>query len=438
MLILLFTIVGYYDGFGQTVRYQNSIKGGFALAGNSLGLRANTFANTAGGTTMSSTSDLVLPAGSTIVKAILYVEAYAKGTLGGTMKQITGIKFKVGAGAFVPLTPTSPGFLANPLSTSKEYGQFIIDVTSLVPAQGYITTVTPGGSALTTGRYAVGDVTPTVTDNQGYGWALFIVYTNPVSQYRNITIADACLTSQGASLIIPNVIVPSFGTVKAVIGVTGSYGDIGLLDYCGIGIQGGPVPVLKDPTTGLTSDILNSTVGFALANNVTADGGATIDGDFKGRNPYNTFDKPLLSGTWYSYWYDADIIDATGSLPNSPTPINVNLIQVSAGSAGGSEFIGYGAYGVSIDIVAAKLTKALAPKQIYSGERATYTFTIDNTSSGAINLSNIGFTDNIPAGLMIANPNNVVITGGTGGTVVAVPGTNVFTLSGFNLNGGAT
>src|SRR5437762_237174 len=78
ILIILFG--SQFQTQAQTIRYQQNIRGGFAIAANALSLSppgiSAKWAKTDGGTTTSSYSDLVLPAGSTIVKAFLYIEKY--------------------------------------------------------------------------------------------------------------------------------------------------------------------------------------------------------------------------------------------------------------------------------------------------------------------------------------------------------------------------
>ena len=389
---------------------------------------AGTAINTAGGTTVSSYSDLVLPVGSTIVKAYLYVEGYAP-------SKITSLKFKVPGSGYTTLTTASPGFIGNPTANGLlgiAYVQFIADVTNLVPSAGYISTVTTGGNAGTAGRYAVADLNAYSTGNDGYGWSLFVVYSNPISKYRNITIADACNTST-ATVNITNISVPSSGPVNAVVVITGSYGDDGLTDFATFGKTGTTLTGLLDPVTGAANDMLNSTIGFCPQNNVSADGGPAMSGSFTGRNPY-IFAEPNGAANWSSYYYDSDIINASGILPNSAVPINVTLTQKS----GGGDAIGFGAFAISVDIASAVVTKSLAPSSIVNGGTATYTWIIDNTVIGALNLAGIGFTDNLPPNIIVANPTGATISGGSGGVVTAVPGGTSVKLTGLTLNLGQT
>lgn len=419
----------------QTIRYQGNIKGGFTLTGNAFrhNLVATDFLNTEGsiGLSKSSTADLILPPGSTIIKAMLYVE-------GMSSTPITHIKFKVPGSSFIDYMPGVPGFISNP-SGASSYQQFIVDVTDIIPRDGYVTTMTAGGDPSGAGRYAVADFEPVLSGNFGYGWALFVVYTNPASEYRSVTLADNCTylsMNQPVSLTISDVVVPLSGPVKAVVGLTGSYGDYGpgWEDNITMAGAGSPPVYLSDPFTGSATDILNSSIAFTGGNNVSADGGPLMNGNFRARNPYIfTCPNDPAIPNWSSFYFDADILDASNILPNSNVPIDVKLTQTLTST----DAIGSGAYAIAVDVAAAVLTKAINPQAILPGAATTCTFTIANNQPGAINLNNIGFTDNLPSGLIIANPASVVVNDTTA-TVTAVPGTDIITVSGISLAAGQT
>lgn len=418
--------------YGQTVRYQNSLRGGLTVATNGLLLDDSpvTYVNSSGGTTMSSYSDLILPAGSSIVKAILYAEGYSD--------PINSIKFKMaGSSTYTTLTNASAGFIGNPSTGS--YSQFIIDVTNMIPQNGYVSTVTSGGNAANTGRYAVADLSPVDAGNHGYGWSLFVVYANAISKYRNVTIVDANKnfgSGTTTTFTVSNITVPSSGSVNAIVAVTGCWGDAGSLftDNVKFGKSGTTLTSLTDPATAQNTDIMNSTIGFAVPSNVTIDGVAgMVNGNYLARNPFNGF---TVSGTssGNSLFYDCDVMNASGILAPSATPINVAFSQT------GSSFdaLGSGTYGISIDLAPAVLTKSISPQSICDGGTAVYTFTIANIESGSISLSNIGFTDNLPSGIKIANPSGATITGGSGGVLTAAVGSGSISLSGFSLGSGQT
>lgn len=69
------------------------------------------------------------------------------------------------------------------------------------------------------------------------------------------------------------------------------------------------------------------------------------------------------------------------------------------------------------------------------GASAALTITVENPNAST-NLSEIAFTDPLPSGLVVANPNGV--TGSCGGTVTALPGSGIITLSGGTLSSAAS
>ena len=77
-------------------------------------------------------------------------------------------------------------------------------------------------------------------------------------------------------------------------------------------------------------------------------------------------------------------------------------------------------------------TKSFSPNPIPLGGRSTLTFTIDNSANGSLAFD-LSFTDNLPPGMVVADPANVSNTCFAGGikqgTVTAVPGTGVVTLT---------
>lgn len=78
-------------------------------------------------------------------------------------------------------------------------------------------------------------------------------------------------------------------------------------------------------------------------------------------------------------------------------------------------------------------SKAFNPDTIAVNRVSTLTFTVDNSASMAA-ASGLDFTDNLPAGMVVADPANVVNS--LGGTVTAVPGSSVIALSGGTVSDG--
>ncbi|MBN8884916.1 MAG: DUF11 domain-containing protein [Rudaea sp.] len=85
------------------------------------------------------------------------------------------------------------------------------------------------------------------------------------------------------------------------------------------------------------------------------------------------------------------------------------------------------------------MSKQFSPSTIASGGTSTLTITIANTAPGAVNLTGIGLTDNLPSGVSIASPPNSSTTCGAGlvSTSIAAGITSV-TLTGGSVSAGAS
>lgn len=450
-LLLVLSLVGSAT-FAQTatVRYQQNIVGGASMFGNSWFYAPNDdFAvlvpdaddTTALGaqSTHSTYADLILPPGSTIVKAYLYTEMASYNIAAGE-PVMTSVKLAApGDASYTTLTSASAGFLAartvNGIAYSAvDFRQMAWDITSRInPTTDYSTSASGG----TAGRFYLADPLPLPRQNDGQGeadrmggWSIIVVYTNPNSNARSVTVADAWSYYNGTSITtnVPNVQVPSSGPVVAVVGATGTYGDRGYSDLMQFGRAGSALTSLADPMTGSTTDAMNSSIAWSAVNNVAADGGPALSGSQTTRSNISAYHGYGPAETWE---YDSDIYNASGILPNSATPINV---QLRATSTSNDVIVG-GAYFVSIDIALPELTKALSPASIADGGVATYTWTIDNTITGGVNMTGAGFTDALPSSIIVATPNGATTTC-TGGSVTATPGSATVTLSGASINVG--
>ncbi len=454
MLLLVITALPMAlrtQGQTSTIRFNDVVKGGVAMIGNSHYLQSSDFdipdpsiVNDVDGdpsTSISTSADLILPANSTIVYAYLTVETGFESTPG----DMTSVKFRVPGGAYITLTNASTQFLAvrsvNDPGTRK-YRQMIFDVTALAPASGYVS-VAGGGAA---GRYFVADPTPNYPVDQRTnmgGWSLIVVYRNASSINRSVVVADGWrfFDSNGESVDtdIPNVRMPNSGTVTATVGLTGTYGDPALAGYCpgctdylSFGIAGGALTDLADPVAGTTTDVLNSTIGWAPNNDVSTDGGPAISGNYTARAPSSGFTPANYApvGSQGSAQYDSDIFSASGLLPADGSLRTVRLRQRSVGS----DWLVSGSYFISVETVVANLELGIAPATIVDGGTATYTYTINNSFPGAIDQTGLSFTNTLPAGIVIAPVPNAMIS--CGGTLAAAAGSNQVVVSGVDLNNG--
>jgi len=435
-----------------TVRYQKVIQGGTAMIGNAHYLKSTDFGGTAiendvdsdPSTDISSSSDLILPVGSVIQYAHLSVETGFEVTPG----DMTSVKFQVPGSGYVTLTNASSEFLvARSVQDpgTRKYRQMIFDVTNLLPSNGYVSTAGGGAS----GRYYIADPLPvrpvTERSNMG-GWSLIVVYKNSNSLVRSIIVADNWqFFGGGVSTVItdlPNVQLPNGGTVQATIGLAGTYGDpanagygcSGCTDYVRFGISGAGLTDLTDPVSGRTDDALSSTIGWAVDNDVTTDGGPAISGSYTAKNPATGFTPANYAppGSYASADYDSDIFSASGILAADGSVQSIRLEQETTGN----DWLVAGTYFISIEVTAVKLGKSIFPSSIPDGGIATYTFTLDNTDADSVDLTGVSFTDNLPSGIEIAGTPNV--TNSCGGTIVATAGDNSIAVSGVNINSGDT
>lgn len=81
------------------------------------------------------------------------------------------------------------------------------------------------------------------------------------------------------------------------------------------------------------------------------------------------------------------------------------------------------------------INKAFNPVSANGGAGIEAQVTFSNNQSGAIALSNVALTDNLPPNVVVYGPANATFTGAgcTSGTITAVPGANSFALSGATI-----
>ena len=83
------------------------------------------------------------------------------------------------------------------------------------------------------------------------------------------------------------------------------------------------------------------------------------------------------------------------------------------------------------------VSKGFAPASISPGATSTATITLSNTAAGAVVLTNVALTDNLPSGLVVAPSPNASTTCAAG-TVTAARGGTVVALSGGSIPAGGT
>jgi arabinogalactan endo-1,4-beta-galactosidase len=87
-------------------------------------------------------------------------------------------------------------------------------------------------------------------------------------------------------------------------------------------------------------------------------------------------------------------------------------------------------------ILPPKISKSFGAAQVTVNGSTSLTFVLSNPNTGT-SLTGIGFTDTLPAGLLVATPNGLTGSCG-GGTIAATAGSNTVSLSGGSLAAAAT
>lgn len=113
-------------------------------------------------------------------------------------------------------------------------------------------------------------------------------------------------------------------------------------------------------------------------------------------------------------------VDVTSSTPG----IHSNVSSVLSSSAGTG---GTATADLTVDADRPSFSKAFSPANIDLGGRSTLTFTLDNSPEGSI-VTGLSFTDDLPEGMEIADPANIVSTC-ENANVTAVSGTNQIAFS---------
>ncbi len=322
----------------------------------------------------SSSATLSLPPGSQVLFAGLYWGARAGSSAAGR-NQIS-VK-PPGSGSYQSISGTLLGTITTQgTNTSRPYTAFA-DLTSLVQAVG-------------SGTYWVGGIlAATGNDGLGFyaGWSLVVVYRNLNESLRNLVVYDglAVVSSGNPVTITPSgFLAPLSGPVNAQVGAVAFEGD-----------------------GGITGDqlLLN---GLALSN---------------GQNPFNNFFNSSVSilGTRFSsktpdyinqMAVDADIVDATGRIPNGAT--SATLQFTSTGDAYFPTVLTFqiDLYVPNLITTFTKAVQDLNGGDVLPGDILEYTLSFTNT--GLDGATDVVLTDPIPAYTQYVPGSLVVVSNALG------------------------
>ncbi len=394
------------DSLAVCADVRNAVGG--AVSGNNNNSRTMTWIDADGdpSTFDSSSSDLSLPAGATVLFAGLYYGGKLGASSGGSPAPNPSanntVLFKApGETSYRSLTTAT-----TPDTSSTQYQGFV-NVTDIVQAAGAGTYWT-ANVQLGTG----------LSDATEGGWALVVAYGDPNAPSRNLSIFDGLQNvSSSGNVTIPlsGFQTPLSGPVNSTVGMVAYEGDLGTTGD-GASIQGGSGSFTAlSNAVNPANNVFNSTISNA---------GALVTS----RTP--SFQNNL--------GYDADLFSTTNVLGNNQRSTQVRL------STNGDAYQP-GVVTIATDLFAPKITatKTVDRATANLGDTLTYTVAIQNT--GQDGAAGTTFTDPIPAGAAFV-PGSIRVNGAAvsdasgddlgefaGGQVVARLGTGATAAAGGTL-----
>lgn len=330
----------------------------------------------AGGTTYtrnSSTADLNMPAGSTVLFAGLYWGARFTATCsglgcnlgGGTWEPDTRgtLEFRAPGGSWQTITASQLDTITHPSATANSHPYMAFaDVTSLV--------VNAGGN----GTYAARRLTARLgNDGLGYygGWSLIVLYENPGEPFRRLMVYDGAANVTGSvtqTVNVTGLLTPATGTFNTYLGAVTWEGDQGIV---GDRFQ-------------LNGQNLSSSVN--PANNFWNSTIARLGAHITAKNPNYVNQLGM----------DINYADASGILANSATTAQVQFVT------DGDAYFPHALVFVS-DLHVPDLVNSLNKTatdvnggNTVRGDEIEYTISFTNT--GADGATNVVLTDPIPPG----------------------------------------
>ncbi|HVS64632.1 MAG TPA: hypothetical protein VMT85_14140 [Thermoanaerobaculia bacterium] len=406
-----------------------------------------------GTTTLSFTGGSLPSGGSCAFSVVLDVPAGASaGEFSNATSQVTGT---VDGGTVVVAPAVDSLQIVDPLTIEKEFTDDPVVAGGTVTLQLTIGNAHPTEAA--TGVAFTDDLDAALSGLQAVGTPLAacggtLTGTSLLSfSGGTVPAADSCLVT--VTLQVPagvpagtaatNTTSSVSGTIDGV-GVTGSpASDDLLVEVAGLS-KSFDGPTTATGTVVLTFTLENfSTTDTLTGLSFTDDLSATLAGLAATGLPMNDVcgAGSTISGTSFLTFSD-------GSLgPDESCTFDVT-VQVPAGVAPGgytnttSDLSSSGiaiALGATDDLVIEPppaFDKSFSPATVGEGVPSTLMFTIDNTAS-ALAATGLDFTDDLPAGVVVADSPNASTTC-TGGTLSAVAGSGIVSYTGGTVAAGAT
>lgn len=333
--------------------------------------------NVAGGTTNSSSADLSLPTGATVLWAGLYWGADTSAGTNGTAATAAlrgQIRFSVPGGTYQSVTATQID-AATAAGQATRYSAFV-DVTTRVQ----------GGGA---GTYRVADIQAGTGQDRYAGWSLVVVVRDTAQPLRNLTVFDGYQvvnsTAATVNITVSGFRTPLSGPFTVRAGAVSYEGDLSStgdqLRVNGINLSNAVNPA---------SNVFNSTIS-RLGANIAA------------KNP--NFANQL--------GFDADLFDASGILANGATGATLTF------TTGGETYypavltFANDVYQPVVDGNVIKTVTDLNGGSVLANDVLQYTVSVSNTGNDPS--ANVVLTDAIPANTTYVPGTLVVASGANAG-----------------------
>ena len=338
-------------------------------------------ADTDPSTTNSTSADVALPAGSTVLYALLVWGGRKTAGTGGVAANtstLDKVALRVPGGGYTTVTGTvyDPG-----LNTASDSGPFqgSLDVTALVQAAG-------------NGTYWVGNISAATGADRYAGWSLVVAYRNPAAPLRDLRVfrgfADVTTAAGNDTVNIPisGFLAPAAGPVNASVGVVAWEGDRGITGDA-VRLNGTTLSAATNPAT----NFFNSAIGDA-------------------GTPITTRAPNYLN----SFGVDVTRVSANGVLPNGATSTTVNLTTTG-------DFFYPGIVTTQIDLFTPAFNPVSKTVSNLSGHTPTQAgdtleYQISLTNTGQDPADNSVVTDPLPAGITFV-PGSILVSANTGAAI---------------------
>jgi uncharacterized repeat protein (TIGR01451 family) len=357
------------DALPVCANVRNAVGG--AIAGNNNNQRTMTWldADTDPATFDSSSANLTLPPGASVLFAALYYGGRLSAGTGGSPAPNPGarntVRFKApGDAAYRSLT-------ASQVDDASTAYQGFVDVTAIVDAAG------PGTYWTANVQLGTGQ-----NDAQSGGWALVVAFGDPAAPSRNLSVFDGLQNvSSSGTVTIPlsGFQTPLTGPVTSTVGIVAYEGDLG--------------------TTGDGAQILGAS-GFTSLSNAANPANNLFNSTISNAGAFVTSRTPSFQN---NLGYDADLFRTTNVLGNAQASTQVRLL--TSGDA-----YQPGVVTLATDLYAPKITATKTVDQATAnlGDTLTYTVAVQNTGQDAS--TGTTFSDPIPAGAIFV-PGSIRLNG---------------------------